>query len=161
MRTQSGCWGLAKSPLSATESPCIRLFGSMEQRMETGPIAKSEKHVSVQIICCGFTICNLRTRRGLAWQNRTEGSNPLPSATQSGLQRKSAPISPKYAKHDPYFAIIPRQTGLQRTDCSAAKAVTVLAFLWRAHAQSGFEEPLGECNAITKRGFGPQRVDFC
>jgi hypothetical protein len=40
----------------------------------------------------------------------------------------------------PYFAILPRQTGLERMDYSAVKGVTVPAFLWRVHVQSGFKE---------------------
>ena len=51
----------------------------------------------------------------------------------------------------PYFAIVPGQTGLQRTHCSAAKAVTVPAFLRKAHVQSGFKAGIGECNAIRSR----------
>jgi hypothetical protein len=46
---------------------------------------------------------------------------------------------PEIRETCPYFAIVPTHTGLQRTDCSAAKAVTVPAFLG-PHAQSGFKE---------------------
>ena len=42
----------------------------------------------------------------------------------------------------PYFAILPRQTGLERTDYSAVKGVTIPAFLWRVPVQSGFEEDI-------------------
>jgi hypothetical protein len=35
---------------------------------------------------------------------------------------------------------------------SPQKAVTVLAFLWRAHAQSGFKVSTGECIAIKDLG---------
>jgi hypothetical protein len=36
----------------------------------------------------------------------------------------------------------------------------VAAFLWRAHAQSGFTESLGECNAIKSWGFGERDLTF-
>jgi hypothetical protein len=35
-----------------------------------------------------------------------------------------------------------------------------LDFLWRAHAQSDFEEGIGECNAITSRQFGHEELTF-
>ena len=72
--------------------------------------------------------------------NSNVGSNPTLSATQSGLQRNCASIFPKIRKTCPYFAILPRQTGLERMDYSAVKGVTVPAFLWRDYVQSGFEE---------------------
>ncbi len=46
--------------------------------------------------------------------------------------------SPQNTQNMPVFAIIPRQTGLQRTDYPLVNAVAELAFLWRAHGQSGF-----------------------
>ena len=52
----------------------------------------------------------------------------------------------------PYFAIIPGQTGLRRTDRSASNTVTVRVFLWKADAQSGFREAQGECKAIRSQG---------
>ena len=39
----------------------------------------------------------------------------------------------------PYFVIIPKQTGLAENEQLAASTVTVVAFLWMADAQSGFE----------------------
>ena len=71
-----------------------------------------------KILCCSFVICNLRTRLGLQAQNRTGGSNPSRSATQSGLQRIARSISRKMRETCPFFAILPRQIGLERTDCS-------------------------------------------
>ena len=50
-----------------------------------------------------------RTSAHRAIQTCTEGSNPFRSATQSGLQRKSAPISPEIRETCPYFAIIQRK----------------------------------------------------
>jgi hypothetical protein len=41
--------------------------------------------------------------------------------------------------------------------CLATGAASVLAFLCRAHAQSGFAEGLGERNAITSQEFGQAR----
>jgi hypothetical protein len=38
-------------------------------------------------------------------------------------------------------------------DCSAEDGVTIPAFLRRTPAQSGFEDALGECNAIRSWGF--------
>jgi hypothetical protein len=45
-------------------------------------------------------------------------------------------------------------------DYPTGKEATVRAFLWRAHAQSGFRGALGECNAITRRGFGHGELTF-
>jgi hypothetical protein len=90
--------------------------------------------------------------------NRTGGSNPSPSATQSGLQRKLAPLSPEVREGCPYFAIIPRQTGLRRTHCSASNAA-----LWRLFSGRHIRSPVsrrasGECNAIRSWGCGPSEL---
>jgi len=61
----------------------------------------------------------------------------------------------------PYFAIIPRQTGLRRTDSSASNAVVAQAFLWRAHARSGFKVRVRRRQCDQRPGIRPQRVDFC
>ena len=47
-------------------------------------------------------------------------------------------------------------------DCLTAKGAFALAFLWRAHAQSGFTEDtsLGEYNATTSRAFYETRLTF-
>jgi hypothetical protein len=58
----------------------------------------------------------------------------------------------------PYFAILPRQTGLQRTDYLLANAVTELTFLWRAHGQSGFTEDTRRMQCDQKRGFGHREL---
>jgi hypothetical protein len=81
----------------ATESPRIRRLGANRWRIKTGLIAKSDVGFLCGILWQGFAICNLRTRRALARQNRTESSNLSSSATQSQLQKKSALLPRKYA----------------------------------------------------------------
>jgi len=61
----------------------------------------------------------------------------------------------------PFFAIIPQQAGLQKTDCKAENGVTVPAFLRRAHAQSGFKDGSRRMQCDQKPGIQPLRVDFC
>jgi hypothetical protein len=61
----------------------------------------------------------------------------------------------------PYFAILPRQTGLERTDCSGSNSVDVPAFLWRAKAQSGFEKGMRRMQCDHKLGMRPWRLDLC
>ena len=73
---------------------------------------------------------------------------------QSELQENSATPHPEICETCPYFAIFRPQTGLERKDCPTAWGATIRVFLWRAHAQSGFNRSLGECNAIRSRGFG-------
>ena len=46
-------------------------------------------------------------------------------------------------------------------DYSAVKGVTVPAFLWRVHVQSGFKEGNRRMQCDHKPGIRPQRVDFC
>jgi len=60
----------------------------------------------------------------------------------------------------PYFAIIPRQTGLRRTDSSASNAVVVQAFLWRAHAQSGFKVRVRRRQCGQSPEFDPSELTF-
>ncbi len=61
----------------------------------------------------------------------------------------------------PLFAIIRTQTGLQRTDCSAAKGGTIPPFLWRAHAQSGFERSIRRMQCDHEPAIPTWWVDFC
>jgi len=83
-------------------------------------------------------------------QNSTGGSNPPRSATQSELRRKSAGSYPEIRETCPFFAINPRQTRPERTDCSGWSRVNVPPFLRRSESQSGFQDVVGECNAITR-----------
>jgi hypothetical protein len=92
---------------------------------------------------------------GCRIQNGNASSNHTSSARQSQLQRIPTFISRKKRETCPYFAIIPGQTGLQRTDCSVENEVTVLAFLRRAHAQSGFKEGLRRMQCDQKPGIQP------
>jgi hypothetical protein len=92
------------------------VVGSNGRRIETGLIAKFWVRFWREILWQCFALCNLRTRRGLAWQNRTEGSNPSLSATQSGLQRNPTLISRRICELCPFSAIFARQTGPRRTD---------------------------------------------
>jgi hypothetical protein len=71
----------------------------------------------------GSGLENRRTRKG------TGGSNPSLSASKSGLQIIPTSIVRKLRETCPYFAILPRQTGPERTDYSVVKGVTVPAFL--------------------------------
>ena len=89
-----------------------------------------------------------------------ESSNPDLSASKSELQRNSAALSREIRETCPYFVIFRPQTGLETTHCPTAKGAVVQAFLSRAHVQSGFKTPLGECNAITKLEFGPSGLTF-
>jgi hypothetical protein len=63
-----------------------------------------------------FAICNLRERRGLAFQNRTRGSHPSPSATQSVLQRNS-PILLRKTPEMPQFRDFHSQTEPEKAAC--------------------------------------------
>jgi hypothetical protein len=80
--------------------------------------------------------------------------------TESGLLRIPTSIFPKMRETYPHFAILLRQTGLERTDNSAVKGVTVPAFLRRAHVQSGFKEGVSRTQCDHKSRIRPERVDF-
>jgi hypothetical protein len=97
----------------------------------------------------------------LVWLVASDGSNPSLSATQSGVQRNSAVLSPEIRQICPFLAIIPQQTGPQRTDCSAENWVTDPIFLWRADARSGFEESIRRMQCDHKPGIWPCPVDVC
>ena len=125
----------------ATESPCIRRSRTNRWRIETGLIAHFGCRVSGEILWQGFAICNLRTRRALARQNRTESSNLSSSAIQSELRRISARSAPKYANN----ARIPRLlTGKpdHRERTARGRRGHRPPFLQRAPAQSGFKESI-------------------
>jgi len=111
-------------------------------------------------VCCRIR-CRLGTRRLLAANRKgNEGSNPTLSASKSYLPRNSAALSPKMREQCSFFAIIPQQNTLRRTDCSAANGVTVPAFLRRAHAQSGFKEGIRRMQCDQKLGIGDSELTF-
>src|SRR5258707_14389731 len=65
----------------------------------------------------------------------------IPFAPPASLNRRETapPFAAKYAKI-PYFVIFRPQSGLERTDCPGSNGVNLPAFLWTAHAQSGFSD---------------------
>lgn len=60
----------------------------------------------------------------------------------------------------PYFAIVPRQTGLRRTGCSSSNALLAWVFSVRPKHSPVSRSPLGECNAIKSCGFGNSELTF-
>jgi hypothetical protein len=74
-------------------------------------------------------------------------SNPTLSASKSGLQRNSVGVYTEIRETCPYFAILARQTGLERTDCLPATDLNVAPFLCTAESQSGFDD-LPQANAM-------------
>ena len=142
-----------RRPLSATLSYAVRLNERSKRWTVLNRPRGQSLPVDSLVKCC--TACKLRKRRLL------QVFRPVPRvrihsapATQSGLQRIPASISRNIRETCPYFAILPRLTGLQRTDCSAAKQVNAPAFLRKAIRSPVSSRALGECNAIGSRGFG-------
>ncbi len=136
-----------RRPLSATLSYAVRLNERSKRWTVLNRPRGQSLPVDSLVKCC--TACKLRKRRLL------QVFRPVPRvrihsapATQSGLQRNSAEPYREMRETCPYFAIRPRQTGLQRKNCSAAKSVTVLVFLWMAHRQSGFGWALGNTKRL-------------
>ena len=136
-----------RRPLSATLSYAVRL--NERSKRWTVLNRPSGQSLPVDSLVKRCTACKLRKRRLL------QVFRPVPRvrihsapATQSGLQRNSAAPYREMRETCPYFAILPRLTGLQGTDCSAAKSVTVLVFLWMAHRQSGFGWALGNTKRL-------------
>jgi hypothetical protein len=97
---------------------------------------------------------------GCGIQNGNASSNHTSSATQSILQRNSAALSTEIRESCPFFAILPRQTGLQRTDCSAAKGTLFPLFSGGQVRSPVSGRVLGECNAIRKRGLVHSELTF-
>jgi hypothetical protein len=95
----------------------------------------------------------------MPFQNRTLGSNPSLSATQSGLQRNRATLPRESLKS----AAIPQVLPLNCTRGSVPPypAGTFSdAFLWRAHAQSGFSDSVTRMQCDHKPMMRRKRLDF-
>ena len=80
----------SKLILLATESLAVRLRMRMEGESKPDLLQSSDVGFDAKFSGNNLPICNLRVRRGLALRNRTRGSNPSRSATQSGRQRNLA-----------------------------------------------------------------------
>jgi len=125
--------------------------------METGPIAAFERRISVQDSLLRYCYLQLTDTSRFREAKLYRGSNPLRSASKSELQRNSAVLSSEIREICPFLAIMLKQTGPQRTDRRTAKAAFVLAFLWRAAVQSGFEESRRGMQCDHNPGIQPQR----
>jgi len=79
-------------------------------------------------------------------------------ATQSGLQRKSAPVSPEICETCPYFAIIPNKPTAENGLLSGEGVVTVVAFL-RRDIRSPVSKWSGRMQCDHKPGIRALRVD--
>jgi hypothetical protein len=97
---------------------------------------------------------------GCGIQNGNASSNHTPSATQSELQRNSAALSTEIRDSCPFSAILPQQTGPQRTGCSAENGVTVPLFSGGHTRSPVSQRALGECKAIRSRGFNHSELTF-
>ena len=87
--------------------------------------------------------------------NRTGGSNPSPSATQSGLQRIPGLVFRQIRELCPFSAMSVRQTGLQRTDYGHMCALRSGLFLQSRNQESDFirlvRRSLADQESIVKR----------
>ena len=77
--------------------------------------------------------------------------------------RREIPLafSPKIRKTCPLFAIFAQQHGLERTDCWGSHGLNVRAFLWMAHAKSGFKDRIRRMQCDQNRELRASRVDSC
>src|ERR1700730_5028293 len=63
------------------------------------------------------------------------------SLRQQVLTAEKLPrLLPRNTQRCPYFVMFRPQSGLERTDCPGSNGVNLPAFLWTAHAQSGFSD---------------------
>jgi hypothetical protein len=69
---------------------------------------------------------------------RRKVSARLRAPPRSLARREYLRFFHRNARNMPVFATIPNKIELEKTDHSAAEAVALLVFLWRAHSQSGF-----------------------
>jgi hypothetical protein len=73
---------------------------------------------------------------------------------------KVGPSSSEICRKCPYLAIIPGQTGLQRTDCSAVKPPHSRLFSGGQSCSPVSTTARGECNAIRTWGFCLSELTF-
>jgi len=85
---------------------------------------------------------------------------PVPPPASLKCREIPLPFPLEIRERCPFFAIVLQQTGLQRPDCSGEIGVTVPAFLWRAHAQSGFTESVRRMQCDQKLGIRRALFDF-
>src|SRR5271167_1983276 len=71
---------------------------------------------------------------------RVSGVRIPPSPPRSLDYREIPLASRENTRIMPVFCDYSKQTGLQRRDSSAPNAISVLAFLRKAHSQSGFKQ---------------------
>jgi hypothetical protein len=86
--------------------------------------------------------------------NRTGGSNPSPSATQSELQRKSALLPPKYAEVARNLRLCPDKPDCRERTARQRRRSLSRLFSGRHMRSPVSRRALGEYKAITSRGFG-------
>jgi hypothetical protein len=120
---------------------------------ETGlfSVSTGEQAVSRRILN-SLIPCNLRKRRLLRHSDLYRGFESLSLRHAVWDAEKVGSSTSEIRENCPYFAIVPGQTGPQRTDCSAAKA-SLFGLFSGGHMRSPVSRrALGECNAITCLG---------
>ena len=93
----------------------------MGRRMETGPIATLERHISAQDSLLRYCYLQLTDTSGFRGRKLYRGFESLPLRHAVWTAEKLGYLFAEMREQCPHFAIIPRQIGLQRTDCSASK----------------------------------------
>jgi hypothetical protein len=86
-------------------------------------------------------------------------SNPTLSATQSGLQRKRRAFCPEIRK-DVRIRKISSAKRTGENELLRIDGVDLLAFLWTAHAQSGFRDFNGRMQRDHKPTMWRKRLDL-
>ena len=91
--------------------------------------------------------------------NGTGGSNPSPSATQSGLQRNSAAFPPELREIAAILRFPPRNRTGESIPLSATGRLWSV-FLWRAHAQSSFHDSIRRTQCDQQPMIRRKQLDF-
>ena len=102
--------------------------------------------------CLQFlTNCNLRTRRALARQNRTESSNLSSSAIQSELHRICARSAPKYANNARISRLFTSKPDFRERTARRRRGHRPAFSPEGTYAVRFQQGASGECNAIRNR----------
>jgi hypothetical protein len=86
---------------------------------------------------------------------------PLPPPASLNCREIRLAFSAEIRETCQFFAIFAQQHGLERTDCWRSHGLNVRAFLWMAHAQSGFKDRIRRMQCDQNRELRASLVDFC
>ena len=111
------------------------------------------------LACPSVFQCGLKPRQRM-WGRTVRVRIPLPPPASLNCREIPPPFTPKYAKHARNSRLFAHKPDCRERTARQQRG-TIPPFLWRAHAQSGFERSIRRMQCDHEPAIPTWWVDFC